>query len=119
MTSLRTVRLLVGGYMTMSLAAVVAIVVLSRLDPGQVSPEAWVRGIIVAGTSVLTFAFARRAAAGSSRALLRLRIVLIVILAAVVAVLFFVPLPTWMLVEQAACGLLLLASTVIVARPGS
>jgi hypothetical protein len=44
------------------------------------------------------------------------RIVVTVILVAIAAVLAFVPLPLWMVVEQAACGLLLLATAVIVSR---
>jgi hypothetical protein len=41
-----------------------------------------------------------------------------VILVAIAAVLAFVPLPLWMVVEQTVCGLLLLATAVIVFRLG-
>jgi hypothetical protein len=112
--NLRAVRILVGAYMALSLATVVAIVLLSSHWPDQVSPQAWTRGVIVAATSVLTFVFARRASSDQPRTMLRLRIVLFVILAAVVLVLFFLSLPTWMVIEQAACGVLLLISTILV-----
>lgn len=112
----RAVTGLVGGYVTLSVLTVVAIVVLSVAKPDLVNPQAWVRGIIVAATSILTLAFARGAARGRPRMLLRLRIVVTVILVAIAAVLAFVPLPLWMVVEQAVCGLLLLATAVIVFR---
>ena len=69
-TGLRTVRRLVGAYVILSLATVAVIAVLSKLSPGQVNPQAWVRGIIVAGTSLLTFAIARRAFPGQPRTML-------------------------------------------------
>lgn len=108
------VRWLVGGYLILSMLTVAAIIALSGIAPDLVSPQAWVRGIIVATTSVLTFIFASRAATGNQRALLRLRIAVAVILIAVVAVLFFLPLPLWMIIEQAACGALLLATAIII-----
>ncbi|NEN07295.1 hypothetical protein G3T36_15645 [Diaminobutyricibacter tongyongensis] len=112
----RAVTWLVGAYAALSLLTMVAIVVLTDLAPHLVSPQAWVRGIIIAATSILTFAFARRAAKGSPRALLRLRIVVGILLVAVVAVLFFLPLPLWMVIEQAVCGVLLLATALIIFR---
>ena len=113
---LRTVTWLVGAYAVLSILTVIAIAILSAVAPDLVSPQAWVRGIIIAATSILTFAFARRAARGSARALLRLRIVVAILLVAVVAVLFFLPLPVWMVVEQAVCGALLLATAIIIFR---
>ncbi|WP_426515990.1 hypothetical protein ACPPVQ_15325 [Diaminobutyricibacter sp. McL0618] len=110
------VRWLVGAYAVLSILTVLAIVVLQFVAPHLVSPQAWVRGIIIAATSILTFAFARRAAQGSPRALLRLRIVVAILLVAVVAVLFFLPLPVWMVIEQAVCGALLLATALIIFR---
>jgi polyferredoxin len=115
-TGLRTVRRLVGAYVILSLAAVATIIALSKLSPGELNPQAWVRGIIVAGTSLLTFAIARRASPDQPRTMLRLRVVLVVILVAVVGVLFFVALPNWMRVEQAVCGVLLLSAAVLALR---
>jgi hypothetical protein len=116
-TSWRVVTRLVGAYAVLSGLTVVAIVTFASVAPSLVNPQAWVRGIIVAVTSLLTFAFARRAAAGSPRALLRLRIIVAIILVAIGAVLFLVPLPGWMIVEQIVCGILLLATASFIFRP--
>jgi hypothetical protein len=110
----RAVRWLIGAYLVLSLLTVAAIIALSAMAPDLVVPQAWVRGIIVAATSFLTFVFANRAAKGDLRALLRLRIAVAVILIAIVAVLFFLPLPLWMIIEQATCGALLLAIATII-----
>ena len=112
----RAVKWLVGAYAALSILTVLAIIIFSMTAPSLVNPQAWVRGIIIAATSILTLVFARRAANGSARALLRLRIVVAILLVAVVAVLFFLPLPLWMLVEQAICGALLLATSLIIFR---
>jgi hypothetical protein len=112
----RAVTWLVGAYVVLSGLTVVAIATFASVAPSLVNPQAWVRGIIVAVTSLLTFVFARRASAGNTRALLRLRIIVVVILVAIGAVLFLVPLPGWMIVEQIACGILLLATAVLIFR---
>jgi hypothetical protein len=117
--ALRPVKWLVGAYLILSMLTVVAIITFSDIAPNLVIPQAWVRGIIVAATSILTFIFANRAATGNPRALLRLRIVVAVILIALVAVLCFLPLPLWMFIEQVACGALLLATAVIIFRPST
>jgi hypothetical protein len=119
--NLRAATWLVGAYAVLSVLTVAAIITFSAVAPSLVNPEAQVRAVIVAATSVLTYVFARRAAGGNERALLRLRIVVAVILVAVVAVLFFVPLPAWMIAEQAACGVLLAATAVLIYRhlPGA
>jgi hypothetical protein len=114
MPAFGAVRWFIGAYLVLSMLTVAAIIALSAIAPDLVTPQAWVRGIIVAATSVLTFVFANRAAKGNQRALLRLRIAVAVILIALGAVLFFLPLPLWMIVEQAACGALLLATAIIV-----
>jgi hypothetical protein len=113
----RAVKWLVGAYLILSMLTVAAIITFSDIAPTLGTPQAWVRGIIVAATSILTFVFARRAARGNPRALLRLRIVVAVILIAIAAVLLFLPLPLWMFIEQVACGALLLATAVIIFRP--
>jgi RsiW-degrading membrane proteinase PrsW (M82 family) len=81
-----------------------------------VNPQAWVRSIIVAGTSLLTFRFVVLAGQDRPRALLRLRIVVSILFVAIVAVLFFVPLPLWMVIEQCVCGLLLAGTAVVIFR---
>jgi hypothetical protein len=113
----RAVKWLVGAYLILSLLTVAAIITFSDIAPNLVTPQAWVRGIIVAATSILTFVFANHAARGNPRALLRLRIVVAVILIAIAAVLLFPPLPLWMFVEQVVCGALLLTTAVIIFRP--
>lgn len=110
----RAVRWLVGAYLGLSMLTVAAIITLSDIAPQLVNPQAWTRGIIVAATSVLTFAFANRVARGSQRALLRLRIAIATILVATGAVLLFLPLPLWMIIEQAVCEALLAAAAIII-----
>jgi hypothetical protein len=99
-------------YGAVSWATVVAIVILTAFAHLDVSNQVWVRGVIVALTSLLTVRFAIGARAGRPRALLRLRIVSIVLLVAVVAVLFALALPAWMIAEQIVCGVILLALAV-------
>jgi hypothetical protein len=113
---LRAARLLIGGYVALSILTVAAVITLSRLAPDQVNPQAWVRSIIVAATSLLTLRFAVLASQGRPRALLRLRIVVSILFVAVIAVLFFVPLPLWMVIEQCVCGLLLAGTAVVIFR---
>ncbi|ODU00688.1 MAG: hypothetical protein ABS81_22925 [Pseudonocardia sp. SCN 72-86] len=113
----RTVVGLVLGYLAVSIAAVV-VTALLRDDPAVATTAAWVREIIVVVSACLTVAFARRAAAGSPRAFLRLRLVTAIMLVAIV-VIVAVPgaFPIWLRVEQAVCGVLLLGVVVLVNRP--
>ncbi|UKS28063.1 hypothetical protein LOZ80_03740 [Paenibacillus sp. HWE-109] len=112
--ALHSVRWLVTLYSLISWLTVAAIIILSYTAPNLVNPEAWVRGIIVAATSVLTVVFANRAAIGKPRALMRLRIVVTVLLVAFTAVLFFLTLPVWMKVEQVVCSVLLLVIAILI-----
>ena len=100
---------LVSGYLALSLVTLVVIAVL-RNDRGTVNSAVWMRATIVALSALLTVSFAVRAARGSARSFLRLRIVSAVMLVAIV-VIIAVPgtFPLWMKLEQAACGLLLVS----------
>ena len=110
----RTVLLLTGAYAALSVLTLV-VIVLFRNHPAMVTSAVWVRATIVFASSLLTFAFARSAARGSRKGLLRLRIVSAVMLVAIVVIVVLPGLfPLWLRIEQAACGLLLLGVTVLV-----
>lgn len=113
-SALHRVTLLVGGYLALSLLTI-GVVALLPDDPAIVNDTVWVRGDIVAASALLTLLFTLRAARGSRRAFLRLRIISAVMLVAV-AVIVGLPgfLPLWMRVEQSVCGLLLLGVVVVV-----
>ncbi|GAA1022377.1 MULTISPECIES: hypothetical protein [Amycolatopsis] len=111
---IRAVRVLTGAYLALSVLTLGAIVLL-RDNPAMVTDVVWVRATIVAASALLTFLFARSAARGSKRGLLRLRIVSAVMTAAIV-VIVSIPgfLPLWVRLEQGVCGLLLLGVVVLV-----
>jgi|1186.fasta_scaffold557559_1 hypothetical protein len=112
--ALRGVQLLVGGYLAVSVLTLIAIVAL-RNDSAAVNDAVWTRGTIVVASAVLTFLFARRAAQGSRKGFLRLRIVSAVMLVAIVVIIALPgTFPLWMKAEQAVCGLLLLGVALIV-----
>ncbi|MGZ0149804.1 hypothetical protein ACXJJ3_22270 [Kribbella sp. WER1] len=112
--ALRSVQLLVTGYLAISVLTLIAIIVL-RHHTDVVNSAVWVRGTIVVGSSLLTFLFARRAAKGSHRGYLRLRIVSAVMLVAIFVIIALPgTFPLWMKGEQAVCGLLLLGVTLVV-----
>jgi uncharacterized membrane protein YfcA len=112
----RAVLALLGAYLVVSWATVAIIALLSATAPDLVTPQAWVRSVIVAATSILSLVFGIRCARRLPRALLRLRIVVIIVFAAIVGVVLFLPLPTWMVVEQVLCAALLLATLVLIFR---
>ncbi|MFJ7214428.1 hypothetical protein [Amycolatopsis sp. NPDC098790] len=113
-TAFRPVLLLTGGYAALSVLTLAAIVLL-RNDHALVTDAVWVRATLVVASSLLTFAFARSAARGSRKGLLRLRIVAAVMLVAIVVIVALPGLfPMWLRIEQAVCGLLLLGVTVLV-----
>ncbi|MEV6844067.1 hypothetical protein [Actinoplanes sp. NPDC051411] len=99
---MKTTRILVGSYLTLSVLTVVA-VFLMRHHAGLVNPAVWVRTSIVALTSALMMSFVIR---GAQK---RLRVVSTVMLVAITVILA-IPgdFPLWLKVEQAVCGLLLL-----------
>ena len=110
----RSTELLVGGYTGISVLTLVAIVVL-RNHAAVVNSAVWTHGTIVAASALLLFTFTVRAAAGSRRAYLRLRIASAVMVVAI-AVIIALPgtFPLWMKIEQGVCGLLLIGVVVIV-----
>jgi hypothetical protein len=107
-SAFRNVRIVLAGYLALSLATVVAIV-LMRHDPARVTSAVWTRGIIVAVSAALCSLFAARAAAGSGRAYLRLRLITAITVVAIVVIIALPgDFPVWMKVEQFAAGVLLL-----------
>ena len=114
LTAFRRMKVLVGCYFVLSVLTLVAAYVL-RDDPGMVTDTVWVRGVIVAVTSALMFAFVAGTTRGRRRAYLRLRIVSAVMVVAI-AILISLPgfLPMWMRIEQGVCGLLLLGVVLVV-----
>ncbi|GAA2833654.1 hypothetical protein [Kribbella solani] len=112
--TLRSVRLLVTGYLAISVLTLIAIVVM-RNDATAVNPAVWTRGTIVVAAATVTFLLARSAARGSRGAYRRLRIVSAAMLVAVVVIIALPgTFPLWMKSEQAVCGLLLLGVAVLV-----
>ena len=109
----RAMKILAGCYLALSVLTLVAAYVL-RDDPRTVTDTVWVRGVIVALSSLLMLAFAAGTARGRRRAYLRLRIasgLMVVAIAVLVALPGF--LPVWMRIEQGVCGLVLLGVVVI------
>jgi hypothetical protein len=110
----RSVKALVGCYAGLSVLTLAAIVVL-RNHTSDVNSAVWTRGVIVVASALLTFAFTVRAAGGSRRAYLRLRIVSAVMVVAIAVIIALPgPFPLWMKIEQGVCGLLLLGVVLVV-----
>lgn len=112
-TSLRAVLTLVGCYLGLSVLTLVAAFLL-RHHPSIVTDAVWIRGTIVLASALLMGALASRAARGSRRAYLRLRIASAAMVVAI-AVIVSLPglFPVWMRIEQGVCGLLLLGVVVL------
>lgn len=112
--ALRTTRWLLAGYLVLSVATFVAIVLL-RNHASIVNAAVLIRGTIVAASAVLTFTFAAGAARGSRKAYLRLRIMSAAMVVAIVVIVSLPGMfPLWMRIEQAACGVLLAGVVAIV-----
>ena len=106
--AMRTVTRLVGAYLGISALTLVAIA-LMRDHPNLVNAAVWTRGTIVVATAGLMLSFAVRAARGSGRAFLRLRIVSAVMVVAIAAIVSLPgTFPVWMKIEQGVCGAILL-----------
>lgn len=112
-TAFHLIKLLVGVYLAISVLTLAAIVVL-RNDTAAVNAAVWTRGTIVAVSALLLFAFAVRAARGSRRAYLRLRVVSAIMVVAIAVIIALPnPFPLWMKIEQGVCGLVLIGVAVL------
>lgn len=91
------------------------VIVVLRNHAAVVNSAVWTHGIIVAVSALLLFTFTARAAGGSRRAYLRLRIASAVMVVAI-AVIIALPgtFPLWTKIEQGVCGLLLIGVVAIV-----
>ncbi|MFE0462132.1 hypothetical protein ACFW1A_23070 [Kitasatospora sp. NPDC058965] len=110
----RTVRLLVIGYLALSVLTLVAIA-LVRHDHSPTTSAMWGRGIGVAISAGITFFLVDRASKGSYRAYRRLRFLTPLVAVAIVFVIATAPYPVWMKIEQGLCGVAL-AGVAIVAN---
>ena len=113
-TAFRSTKLLVGGYTSISVLTLVAVVVL-RNHATVVNSAVWTHGTIVAVSALMLFTFTVRAASGARRAYLRLRIASAAMVVAI-AVIIALPgtFPLWMKVDQGICGLVLTGVVAIV-----
>lgn len=111
--ALSRARLLVGGYVAVSVATFVAAVLL-RDHPHVVTGAVWVRGVVVVISSLVMYANVVRAAGGSRSAYRRVR-GLSSVMVAVIAAGIALPgtFPLWMKVDQGVCGLLLIGVAVV------
>lgn len=111
-SGVRAMRLLVGGYLAVSVLTLAAIVLMRNTS--AVNAAVWIRGTIVVASALLTTAFVAGTARGSRRAYLRLRIVSAVMVLAIAAIIAIPgPFPLWMKIEQGFCGLLLVGVVAI------
>lgn len=104
---LRIAQVLLGGYAAVSVLTLLAIVVFSG-DPDIVTDAVWVRGLILAVASLITFALGVSMAKGSRSSYRRVQIIA---LAQVVAVIVIecIPgaFPIWFKIENGVCATLL------------
>ncbi|GAA2432567.1 hypothetical protein ACFPFX_28390 [Streptomyces mauvecolor] len=114
LAAFRGTKLLVGGYLGISVLTLVAIVLL-RNDSADVNSAVWVRGTIVVASALVTYLCAIRAARGSRSAYRRLRVITGVMAVAIAAIIALPgAFPVWMKAEQALCGVLLIAVAALV-----
>lgn len=108
------VKALIGTYLGISAATIVAVVLL-RDNTAIVNAAVWIRSTIVLASALLTLSFVIRAARGSRSAFLRLRIVSAAMVIAI-ATIIALPgtFPTWLKIEQGVCGLILIGVVALV-----
>jgi hypothetical protein len=111
---IQRVRLLVRGYLSLSVLTLAAIVLL-RDNTAIVTAPVWVRGSIVVASALLTNVFTAQMARGSRAGYLRVRLLSAIMLAAIVVIIALPgTFPLWLKVEQGFCGLLLLGVVILV-----
>jgi hypothetical protein len=114
--ALRTVTRLVTGYLVVSVLTLVAAALL-RNHHADVNAAVWIRGSIVAISSAVLLGCARASERGSRGAFRRLRILSLVMVLAIAAVVSLPgTFPVWMKLEQALCGLDLIAVSVLTGK---
>ncbi|WP_433798447.1 hypothetical protein [Actinomycetospora sp. CA-084318] len=114
--ALGTTSRLVGLYVVIALATVVAVAVLATTAPDLAPSEAWGHAVIVAVFAVLLPLRLRAARAGSRRALTAV-VVIATVLALVNLVEAFLPaFPDWMRLEMVAIAVLMVAVGVLAGR---
>jgi hypothetical protein len=113
---LRSVTVLLGAYLGISILTLVAIIVL-RNDPAVVTTAVWIRSSIVVVSAAFLFVSALGARGGAPRAFLRVRLISAILLVAIVVIIALPgTFPLWLKLEQAVCGLILLAVVILVNR---
>jgi hypothetical protein len=110
-----TVKWLLTGYAVIGWLGFLSAILLTTLastknDPNLINTTTWIHGMIVALTGIPFVKLVDKAASAKGRAVARLRIALTVVPIAFIAVIFFLPLPLWMDIEQVVCAALLLAA---------
>lgn len=110
----RTTKILIGGYLGLSVLTLIAIVAL-RDHPAIVNAAVWIRAVAVVASASLMLYFAARTAQGRGRAYLRLRLVSAIMVVAIVLIIVLPgAFPVWLKIEQGVCGLILLGVVVVV-----
>lgn len=114
---LSPVARLVGVYVLVALATVVALAILSSAGSDQATDDAWVHAVIVGIFAILLPVRLRSATHGSDRALMAVGIIAAVLVAvnvieAVIPDLF----PAWMRIEMVGIAVLMIAIAVLVVR---
>jgi hypothetical protein len=112
-TAFRKIKLLVGGYLGVSLLGVAAMVLMRR-HPAEVNSPVWIQGVLLAVSALVAFNVAGRAARGSRWAYRRLRILSVAVVAAIaVKVALPASFPLWMKAELGLAGLLMVGVAVL------
>ncbi|HEX8929859.1 MAG TPA: hypothetical protein VGA45_13150 [Actinomycetota bacterium] len=113
----RAIRQLLLAYLGVSVAALVAIV-LMRNDAAEVNSAVWTRGVIVVAGAALMLVFATMAAQGSRSAYRRLRAISIVTVVAIAAIIASPgTFPAWLKAEQGLSGLIMAGVAVLANAP--